>query len=157
MRTRQERGSNTGCIIMSAHIIAFPDIAARKSKSRPLNSNHTLSGQASWAQQGVNFHCWRGASGRQYLHAVHPLEECPRFASGNVIFVRRDVRGHRKILSIGRFPGAGLVDELNPLRRLGLALNADEVHVCLFAKNETERKLIECDLRAGQFTSRFSS
>lgn len=96
------------------------------------------------------FHYWRGASGRRYLHTVFALIDCPEMPKANYILVRREADGSRRPIAFGQtVDDAGSLN-LAHLRRRGARLGANEVHVHLLAENAAERTRVECDLRAGQ-------
>jgi hypothetical protein len=94
-------------------------------------------------------HVWRGASGRRYAHHVYGLVECPPLPAANYILVRRDAGGRRTALRIGIGRSKAPTLNLAEVRRYGAQAGANEVHVCLDAASDAERRLIACDLRAG--------
>lgn len=96
---------------------------------------------------------WRGASGQGYVHTVYSLIGCPPFPRATYILVRRDQRGRRKVLHIGLGQSEAPTLNLARVRQRGAQLGANEVHVHSLAQTDTERSLIACDLRAGQFGS----
>jgi hypothetical protein len=94
---------------------------------------------------------WRGASGRDYLHSVYGLIECPPLPKATYILVRRGTNGEVTVLhiSLGRHEAATL--NLAKVRQRGAQLGANEVHVYFAARSDEARTLVVCDLRAGQF------
>jgi hypothetical protein len=94
---------------------------------------------------------WQGASGRRYVHTVYSLIECPALSAANYILVRSGGEGRREAVRIGRVEHGAPTLNLAEIRRLGAALGADEVHIHLLAADTAEAKVIEFDLRAGQF------
>ncbi len=94
---------------------------------------------------------WSGASGKGYVHSVYSLIECPPFPKASYILVRRDQRGWRAALHIGLGESEAPTLNLAQVRQRGAQLGANEVHVHVLARTDTERSLVACDLRAGQF------
>jgi hypothetical protein len=92
---------------------------------------------------------WRGASGRDYLHSVYGLIECPPLPKATYILVRRGTNGEVTVLhiSLGRHEAATL--NLAKVRQRGAQLGANEVHLHLLSETESQRQLVVCDLRAG--------
>lgn len=101
--------------------------------------------------ESTRFHFWTGASGKRYVHTVYELLECPVLPAANYVLVRREPGRRRKVLSIGRVNNAAPSLNLAEIRRRGAELGAHEVHVHLLAETEKLGKLIEFDLRTGQF------
>jgi len=99
------------------------------------------------------FMFWHGASGRRYVHTVYTLLDCPELPSANYILVRCAGDGRRQVLRIGHVGEAAPSLNLAQIRRLGAGLGANEVHVHLLAGDADEGRVVELDLRAGQFES----
>jgi hypothetical protein len=96
-------------------------------------------------------HFWRGASAKRYVHTVYSLVECPPLPRAMYLLVRRDKDGQRKVLHVGRGRSDAPTLNLAQVRQRGAQLGANEVHVHFLADSETQRGLVMCDLRAGQF------
>jgi hypothetical protein len=96
-------------------------------------------------------HVWQGASGREYVHSVYSLIECPPLPQASCILVRRDADGRCRALRIG--VGASDAPTLNlaEVRQCGAQAGANEVHVHLDTASKAERRLVACDLRAALF------
>lgn len=92
---------------------------------------------------------WHGASGRVYQHIVYSLIECPRVPEVNYALAYRDVNGERRILKIGRTEHDAQTLNLARIRQEGALLGANEVHLYVLARTDTERAQIEFDLSAG--------
>src|SRR5262245_63504124 len=97
------------------------------------------------------FFFWTGASSRRYVHSVFSLIECPELPPANYVLVKRDGRGRRKILRIGRTDHDAPSLNLAELRHRGAKLGANEVHVHLLTDSRGQRRLVEMDLRAAHF------
>jgi hypothetical protein len=96
-------------------------------------------------------HFWRGASARRYVHTVYSLIECPPLPRALYLLVRRHKDGRRDVLHIGCGESDAPTLNLARIRQRGAQLGANEVHVHFLAETEAERRLVTCDLRAGQF------
>lgn len=103
------------------------------------------------ANESTRFYFWTGASGRRYVHSVYQLLECPPMPAANYVLVRRRTNGRAEALSVGRVNNGAPSLNLAEIRQRGAELAADEVHVHLLADNAKLGKLIEFDLRTGQF------
>jgi hypothetical protein len=99
------------------------------------------------------FHFWRGASGKRYVHTVFSLIECPRLPEATYILARREPDGRRRLLRIGQLTSDSPSLNLAEIRQRGATLGANEVHVHLLADAPEQRRVVELDLRAGQFAS----
>jgi hypothetical protein len=99
----------------------------------------------------ARIHFWRGASGRRYVHAVYGLIECPPLPKASYVLARREADGCRKVLHIGNGTSSAPTLNLAQVRQRGASLGANEVHVHFLADSDEERRLVTCDLRAGQF------
>jgi hypothetical protein len=140
---------------MSARIIELAAYRARRVEE-------TSASPACDAGEGhsTRFHFWTGASGKRYVHTVYELIECPLLPAVNYVLVRREPGRRRKVLSIGRASHSAPSLNLAEIRRRGAELGADEVHVHLLAETEKLSRLVEFDLRTGQFeadVARFAS
>jgi hypothetical protein len=98
-------------------------------------------------------HVWDGASGREYVHHVYGLIECPPLPQACYVLVRRDILGRCRALRIGVGRSEAPTVNLAEVRQRGAQAGANEVHVHLDAASEVERRLVACDLRAGLFGS----
>jgi hypothetical protein len=96
-------------------------------------------------------HFWRGASGRRYVHTVYALIECPPLPQAVYLLVNRDKSGRRRVLSIDAGESDAPTLNLARVRQRGAQLGANEVHVHFPSEQEADRRLVLCDLRAGQF------
>jgi len=97
---------------------------------------------------GQNYHYWRGATGRRYLHTVFPLLDCPEIPKANYIIVARDGKDARQALEIGQtFDHAGSLN-LAHLRQRAAQLGASEIHIHVLAETPSGRNSVEADLRA---------
>jgi hypothetical protein len=94
---------------------------------------------------------WRGASGRDYVHSVYGLIECPPLPKSTYVLARREADGRLTTLHIGVGRDDAETLNLARVRQRGAQLGANEVHVYLGARSEAARALAACDLRAGQF------
>lgn len=128
---------------MGARIVKLP--SGRAVEAAP----HAAQRAPSEAPQRFLF--WHGASGQRYVHTVYSLIECPELTAANYILVKCSEDGGRQALRIGRVAQRAPSLNLAEIRRLGAELGANEVHVHLLAADATQAKLIEFDLRAGQF------
>jgi hypothetical protein len=102
-------------------------------------------------QGSPRFRFWFGASGRRYVHTIHPLLECPTLPEANYLLVRRHDDGTRTVLHIGHTTNPAPSLNLAHIRQKAATLGANEVHVHLLTATESQRRLIECDLRAAVF------
>jgi hypothetical protein len=91
---------------------------------------------------------WAGASGRQYLHLVYGLIDCPAVPSVNYVLARRRPDGGHAALKVGRASHDAPTLNLAQIRHEGAVLGADEVHIHVLAKTEAERILVEFDIAA---------
>jgi len=96
-------------------------------------------------------HFWRGASAKRYVHTVYSLIECPPLPRAIYLLVHRDKDGQRKVLHIGHGGSDAPTLNLAQVRQRGAQLGANEVHVHFLADTDEQRRLLMCDLRAGQF------
>jgi len=97
---------------------------------------------------GQNYHYWRGATGRRYLHTVFPLLDCPEIPKANYIIVACSGNGARQALEIGQtFDRAGSLN-LAHLRQRAAQLGASEIHIHVLAETPSGRNSVEADLRA---------
>jgi len=103
------------------------------------------------ANGAIRCHIWRGASGRRYAHTVSSLIECPPVPRAAYLLVRRDAGGNRTVLHIGHADHDAPTLNLARIRQRGATLGVNEVHVYALAGTDSERRLVICDLRAGQF------
>jgi hypothetical protein len=92
---------------------------------------------------------WHGASGRIYQHIVYSLIDCPRIPEVNYVLARRGADGERSVLKIGRTEHNAQTLNLARIRHEGALLGANEVHLYVIARTDTERAQIEFDLTAG--------
>ena len=99
----------------------------------------------------ARLHFWRGASGKRYVHSVYSLIECPPLPKAMYLLVHRHKGGRREVLHIGCGQSDAPTLNLARIRQRGAQLGANEVHVHFLAETEAERRLVTCDLRAGQF------
>jgi hypothetical protein len=93
------------------------------------------------------FWYWHGASGRRYIHSVYRPETCPPLP-GAVFVAVRSLGNLRTVLGAGRF--AGLWDVNIPVEDAchWQSLGANEIHVHLLSRDETEARRIAADLKA---------
>lgn len=120
----------------------------------PAPTTTTREGRASVGiAQGLeqDFHFWRGASGRRYVHTVYSLIGCPELPEANYVMVRRRADGSREALRIARSEDEAPSLNLAAIRQRAAQLGAHEIHVHLLADSRAERALVERDLQAGQF------
>ena len=99
----------------------------------------------------ARLHFWRGASGKRYVHTVYSLIECPPLPKAMYLLVHRNKDGRRQVLHIGCGQDEAPTLNLARVRQRGAQLGANEVHVHFLAETEPQRRLVTCDLRAGQF------
>jgi len=107
--------------------------------------------RAAHASEASRFEFWTGASGKRYVHSVYDLLECPPMPASNYVLVRRNTSGRPEALSVGRVGNSAPSLNLAEIRRRAAELGADEVHLHLLAENAKLGKLVEFDLRTGQF------
>lgn len=98
-----------------------------------------------------NFQFWSGASGKRYVHTVYSLVECPALPAANYVLVRRDANGRCQALAVGRLTNTTPSINVAEIRQRGALLGATEVHIHLLADGKRQMKLIEQDVRSGQF------
>ena len=93
------------------------------------------------------FWYWHGASGRRYIHSVYRPETCPPLP-GAVFLAVKSLGNLRTVLGAGRF--AGLWDVNIPAENAAhwASLGANEIHVHLLSRDETEARRIAADLKA---------
>jgi hypothetical protein len=72
---------------------------------------------------------WRGASGRHYTYAVHPLISCPAPVGATYVLARRDNDGRCLPLSVGATGSDVASLNLAQIRREASRLGANEVHL----------------------------
>ncbi len=95
---------------------------------------------------GQDFHYWRGASGKRYLHSVFLLIDCPEIPKANYILVRCDADGRRRALDIGQTFETACSLNLAHLRQRGTRLGAIEIHIHVLADTPRGRDAVETDL-----------
>lgn len=93
-----------------------------------------------------DFHLWRGASGRGYLHSVFSLYACPEVVNASYLLVRLSPNGRRTILHSGLTASNCGSLNLAEIRRLAARLGANEVHVHQVAICNETRRSIDNDL-----------
>ena len=93
------------------------------------------------------FEFWRGASGRRYIHTIHPLRFCPPVADATYMLVRRE-GDRRRVLAVNRTHNDAASLNLAEIRQAAARLDANEVHVHLIAASDRDRAVVEFDLRA---------
>ena len=93
------------------------------------------------------FWYWHGASGRRYIHSVYRPQTCPPLP-GAVFLAVKSFGNLRTVLGAGRF--AGLWDVNIPAGDAAHweSLGANEIHVHLLSRDETEARRIADDLGA---------
>ena len=99
----------------------------------------------------ARLHFWRGASRTRYVHTVYSLIECPPLPRALYLLVHRSKEGRREVLHIACGESDAPTLNLARVRQRGAQLGANEVHVHFLAETEAQRRLVTCDLRAGQF------
>lgn len=129
---------------MAAQIVSLAPMRRRKPAPEPvaLGMPQDLPGR---------IHFWRGASARRYVHNVYSLIECPPLPRAMYLLVHRDKRGQRKVLHIGCGQTDAPTLNLARVRQRSAQLGANEVHLHFLAETDAQRRLVMCDLRAGQF------
>jgi len=128
-------------LLMPAHIISLAPLPERP-QSAPQAPEDRAPQRRYW---------WRGASGRRYEHAVYSLVGCPALRKASYVLVHRDHRGRCRALHIGYGESEAPSLNLARIRQRGATLGANEVHVHFHASTDEQRRLVACDLRAGQF------
>ena len=91
------------------------------------------------------FWYWHGASGKRYIHSVYAAESCPPLPGAVFVAVRRS-GDLREAVAVGRFSrlwdvAAGITGGLDLA-----ALDVDELHVHLLAREESEAEAVANDL-----------
>jgi hypothetical protein len=100
-----------------------------------------------------SFLFWSGASGKRYVHSVYALEDCPDLPASTYVLAHRDGEGRCSARSVGRLmTDNGMLNRAEILRRAG-KVGANEVHVHLLAQGRIEMKVVEEDVRTGQFAA----
>ncbi len=99
------------------------------------------------AKTEARFWYWHGASGRRYIHSVYRPETCPPLP-GAVFLAVRSLGNIRTVLGAGRF--ASLWDVNIPAENATHweSLGANEIHVHLLSRDETEAREIAADLKS---------
>jgi len=94
------------------------------------------------------FWYWRGASGKKYIHSVYAAGACPPLPGAIYVAVRR-IGQLRTVTAMGRFSPFwdGTSSEL-------AAVDADEIHVHLLARDNTAANAVLSDLQAACVESR---
>jgi hypothetical protein len=96
---------------------------------------------------GERFWYWRGASGRRYIHSIYAADLCPPLPGAIYVAVRRE-EGERRPVAVGRF-SSFWDGSLAGLAGAGLAaIEADEIHVHLLARNADDAEVVLDDLQA---------
>ncbi len=129
-----ERSSNDETQLEEERRLAFVGIT---------RAEHEL--QLSYAAER-DFHLWRGASGRGYLHSVFSLYACPEVVNASYLLVRLSPNGRRTILHSGLTASNCGSLNLAEIRRLAARLGANEVHVHQVAICNETRRSIDNDL-----------
>ncbi|SRR5258705_4636368 len=129
---------------MSARIVELSRVAAAAANADGSREPVDLGAE--------EFSFWTGASSQRYVHSVFSLIGCPELPAANYMLVKRDARGRRKVLRIGRTEHDAPSLNLAEIRHRGAKLGANEVHVHLLSRNVGERRVVEMDLRAAHFT-----
>jgi hypothetical protein len=93
------------------------------------------------------FWYWHGASGRRYIHSVYRPETCPPLP-GAVFLAVKSLGNLRTVLGAGRFAGFWDVNIPAGDAAHWAGLGANEIHVHLLGRDETEARRIADDLRA---------
>ena len=92
------------------------------------------------------FHYWRGASGKRYLHSVFALVDCPEISKANYILVHCDPHGMRRALDIGQTVEDANSLNLAHLRQRGALIGANEIHLHVLTDTTAGRNAVETDL-----------
>jgi hypothetical protein len=149
---------------MSARIINLADFrrggachrSAEQSASVPQHGEFGSANRSAGNFPG-SFQFWSGASGKRYVHSVYALEDCPDLPASTYVLVHRNGDGRCSARSVGRLmTDNGMSNRAEILRRAG-KVGANEVHVHLLAQGRLEMKVVEQDVRTGQFTATHSS
>ena len=93
------------------------------------------------------FWYWYGASGRRFIHSVYRPETCPPLP-GAVFLAVRSLGNIRTVLRAGRFAGQWDVNIPAESPAYWESLGANEIHVHLLSRDETEAREIAADLKA---------
>ena len=112
-------------------------------------TGHHLGWRQALSRPAAQLVDWQGASGRTYQHIVYSLIDCPRIPEVNYVLARRDTNGERRVLKVGRTEHDAQTLNLARIRQEGALLGANEVHLYVIARTDTERAQIEFDLAAG--------
>jgi hypothetical protein len=91
---------------------------------------------------------WRTASGQPVAHTAYSLIGCPAVAAATYLLVRRDAKGRRKVLAVGRTRSRAPMLNLARIRHDGARLGANEVHVHGLAATDVARAGLERELAA---------
>lgn len=126
---------------MSAVVIDFASAVAQRSARGQRAAPRTQS-----FDLAHDFTFWHGASGATYVHTVFKLHDCPELPNANVVLARRDADGRAEALQIGRVEEDSVSLNLAEIRQTAALIGADEVHVHLLGRDESERLAIERDL-----------
>lgn len=132
MGMKREIGNCTG---------SAPQLVSQQLQTIEARGSHAVYDTAS------RFEFWRGASGRRYIHTMHPLWYCPPVADATYVLVRREGDSRRRVLAVGRTHSDAPSLNLAEIRQKGARLGANEVHVHLIAATDRERAVIEFDLQ----------
>lgn len=108
----------------------------------------TACGEAPVRELAFRSHCWRGASGRAYVHTIFDLVACPPLPASNYVLVRCDENGRRRALSIGRVRHEAPSLNLAEIRQRAASLHANEVHVHFLASDAPRSLAVELDIKA---------
>lgn len=138
---------------MSAEIIELATVRAGRRDKKPALLPSAAQATPVMGDQGPRFHFWTGASGKRYVHTVYSLFDCPPVGIANYVLVRREAKGHRRLLAIGRVSHETATLNLAEIRQRGASLGADEVHVHLLAASPQEAQAVEVDLKSAQFAA----
>jgi hypothetical protein len=129
---------------MSARILSPDRFAERRPSPEPVLVEALL-------DRAGGVCSWLGASGHRYAHSIFSLIDCPPLPKVAYALVRREANGTRKVLHIASGSSEAPTLNLARIRQRGAMLGANEVHVHTLARTDDERRLVVCDLRAGQF------
>ncbi|MFM9846873.1 MAG: hypothetical protein ACKVP3_06915 [Hyphomicrobiaceae bacterium] len=117
-------------------------------------TSHHLGWRQALARPATQLVEWQGVSGRTYQHIVYSLIDCPRIPEVNYVLARRGADGERRVLKIGRTDHDAQTLNLARIRHEGALLGANEVHLYVIARTDTERAQIEFDFAAGMYGHR---
>lgn len=95
---------------------------------------------------GERFWYWRGMSGRSYIHSIYSRETCPPLPGAVFIAVRR-CGAERKAVAVGRFPTAIEGRSFDIAAHAPEALQGDEIHVHLLARDGEAASGVLSDLQ----------